>query len=191
VKFSSVLLGKRAEMPVTMEYRGETLSFAVRPLDGNEEALVLERATDFARKRNAATVEPGNPIFDLGVMAHSLAIAAIDIDSPEAARTPYFDGGAESVLGAFGPEEIGFMFSKYEWWQGECSPTIRQMSSAQLVAKLIEIAGSEADPGPFLRLGSVLQWKLLHFSACLALKQLDPRSLSSSPADTLPTSRPS
>ncbi len=187
MKFSTVLLGKRAELPVEMEYRGETLRFAMRPLDGTEEALVLERATDFARKRNASTIEPGNPLFDLGVMVNALALAAVDVDSPEDARQPYFDDGAEAVLGAFGPEEIAFLHARYELHQSSTSPTKRQMSPADMVGHLIEIASSDSEL-PFVKLRPILQWSLLRFSASQLLGSPAGKSLLSSLSATTPAS---
>lgn len=189
MKFSSVLLGKRAESVVDLQYRGEALRFALRPLDGTEEAAALERATEFARSRNAASVVPGNPLFDLGLMVHSLALAAIDVDSPAEARQPYFDAGADAVLGAFGPEEIAFLYARYEHQQAECSPTINRMSANEMVGHLIEIAGSDSDL-PFVRLRPALQLSLLRFSARQLLSSPAGSSLLSSLSGTTPIEPP-
>ena len=179
MKFSKAKLGKRAELPIEFEHRGEKLVFAFRPLDGEEEATVLERATEFARVRKADECKPGNPLFDYGQMVHSLALAAIDVDSPVEKREPYFDGGEADVLAAFGQEEVAFLYARYDFWQGECSPTRRQMTPKELLTTIIDIARSETDL-PFSSMRPSMQLLCLRSMARLLLNSQDLSSLSTS-----------
>lgn len=143
MKFSQATLGTRAERPVETTIRGVEVALAVRPLAGDEEGLALSRATEYAKAKGAAKVEPGNPIFDLGLMVHQLALACLDVESPPTARTPFFDGGADQVFGSLDTEEIAFLHARYEAWQTECSPSKALKSGEEMVKLLAEIAGSD------------------------------------------------
>ena len=181
MKFSEVRLGTLAEKPVSFAHREATIKFAFRPLDGVEAAAVHEKATEFARSRKADKCEPGNPIYDYGVMVHSIALAAVDVDSPKDHRELYFDGGVDAVLGAFGQEESAYLYAIYEAWQGECSPTVRQMSSAQMVESLVKLAEDDSSLF-FSTLSPAITWRLLRFSASQWLRSHVLSSRSSTPS---------
>ena len=179
MRFSQAELGTRAERPIEFTIKGTPVSFALRPLTGAEEGLALSRATEYAKAKNAAKVEPGNPIFDLGLMVHALAIACVDVDSPAAARAPYFDGGAEQIFANLDTEEIAFLHARYELWQEECSPSKRAQSGAELVAMLVKIVEAEDDL-PFVSARPGMLLSLLRITGSLCLRSPELRSQLSS-----------
>ena len=175
MKFSQALLGARAERAVECEIRGVTCAFALRPLTGAEEGVVLERATAYATEKHAAKCEPGNSLFDLGIMLHSLALACVDTESPADKREPYFDGGAAQIADALDTEQIAFLYARFELWQDECSPTVRAQTGEELVRHLVEIVGSDSDlPFARLRLGTLAT--LVRILGSLALSSAEGRS---------------
>jgi hypothetical protein len=168
-------LGTRAERPITFEFRGSSCSFAVRPLTGDEDGRALEGAASFAAERKEPNARPGSPLFDLGLMVHSLALACVDTDSPPEARTPFFTGGAAEILGALGQEDIAFLYARYEAWQAECSPTRTAASGVELVGRLIKIVEDDSDL-PFSQLRPGQAWILLRTTAALVLNSPELRS---------------
>lgn len=131
-------------MPVTFDHRGTVHAFALRPLTGGEDGLALSGATEFAKEHKAESAKPGNPLFDLGYMIHSLAFACVDTDSPKDAREPFWRD-AEEIRGALGSEDIAFLHARLEAWQFQCSPTRSSMSGPELIGHLIKIAEGEDD----------------------------------------------
>lgn len=142
-----------------MEVLGAPIAFAVRPTTGTEEGVILERATEYAIARHAAKVESGNPLFDLGIMLHTLAIVCVDPDSPPDNREPFWDAGADQIANAMDTEQIAWLYAVFERWQDECSPTVRSMSGPALVQRLVDIAGADGDDARFfdgMRLGTLV-----------------------------------
>lgn len=187
MKFSEVKQGTRSERPVTLEHRGVTHRFALRPMTGDEEGLALSRATAYAQGQHAIEAKPGNPLFDLGYMANVLAITSVDEDSPPEARQPYFDGGASQILAELGSEDIAYLHARQELFQQECSPTRSRMSGAELTAELVRIVEAE-DDRPFSRLRPYAQWTLLRTTGALLLNSPEGRSRLTALFGPLPSS---
>jgi hypothetical protein len=184
LKFSQAQLGTRAERSVEIDVRGTHHTFALRPLTGTEEGIVLERATEYATAKHAAKVESGNPLFDLGIMLHSLALACVDVDSPEGAREAFWDNGAAQIADSLDTEQIAYLYAIYERWQGECSPTQKAMSAAQMVDTLIGIAGSDGDDSFFDRMPLGILVSCLRITAKLLVTSPEGRSALTSLSDT-------
>lgn len=177
MKFSQVLVGKRAERPVEFTHRGVLHKTAFRPLDGIEESLALSKATEYAQSQKALSATPGNALFDLGYMANCLALACVDIDSPAEARTPFFDN-VDQVLGLDG-ELIIYLNTLREVWQQECSPTKATLPSGELISTLVRIVEQD-DPDFFIGLRPGTQWTLMRSTASLLLDLPEGRSRLSS-----------
>jgi hypothetical protein len=177
LKFSQVVAGKRSERPVEFMHRGVVHKTALRPLDGMEESLALSRATEYAQGQKALSATPGNALFDLGYMAHCLALACVDTDSPVDARTPYFDN-VDQVLGLDG-ELIIYLNTLREVWQQECSPTRATLPAGELISTLVRIVEQD-DPDFFIGLRPGTQWTLLRSTASLLLDLPEGRSRLSS-----------
>lgn len=175
MRFSQAQLGTRAERLIDFEIRGAPCSFAIRPLSGSEEAAVLSRATEYAKTKGADRVEPGNALFDLGIMVNALALACVDTESPTADRTPFWDGGASQIEANLDSEQITFLYARYELWQSECSPSQKIQTGTQLIETLVKIVEAEDDL-PFVqaRLGSL--WTLLRITGRLCLASPELRS---------------
>lgn len=176
MKFSGIIKGTRAERDVDLpgfEVDGKPVRALMRALNGTEEADVLRAATEFAVRKGAAEPKPGDPLFDLSVMAHTLAIACLDPDSSP--RVPFFDGGAPQVLDELPRETIVYLYERQETWQSESSPYHRQMSEGELVAKVREVAASR-DDGPFTQLSPGMRWIFARSMASMLLPSLEPKS---------------
>jgi hypothetical protein len=166
LKFSQVVAGKRSERPVTFEFRGVTHTASVRPLDANEEGLALARATAYAQEQKALEAKPGNPLFDLGLMANIVALAFVDPDSPENAREHYFDNVAQ-VMSLDG-ELLAHLHARQEIWQQECSPTKANLRGDELLNALVKIVEDETDSS-FLGYRQFTLLTLLRTTAALCL----------------------
>ena len=185
MRFSQATLGTRAERPVEITIRGVPVKLAVRPLSGDEEGLALSRATEYAKAKGAAKVEPNNPIFDLGLMVHQLALACVDVDSPANARAAFFDGGADQIFGSLDTEEIAFLHARYELWQSECSPSQRARTPAELVELLVKIVEAEDDlPFALARPGTLLSLLRITGRLCLSSPELRSQLISLSVGST-------
>ena len=144
-----------------------SVEVGVRALTGVEQLTILERAAEDAQKRKAEAKE-GNPVYDLLVAAHTLAIACVDPDDPE--LRPFFDGGAEQILASeeLGTDGIAALCEQQAQWQDACSPQALTLTDDELKAAVVELAG----PGGadfFLRLRPGLRLMLARFMAGLLL----------------------
>lgn len=186
VKFSSLQLGARAERTVELPgilHEGKPVSVLLRPLTGVEESDVLRRGFEFAIQEGNAQPRAGDPLYDLGVMVHTLAIGCLDPESPAEGRTAFFDGGAPQILKELGRETIHFIYQRHELWQDECSPYVRNMSGTELMNKIEEVAAS-MDDGPFLRMSPATRW---NFTRTTARLLLDSREAKSAPGEASST----
>lgn len=175
MKFSEAAKGTRAERVVTVDLARGKHTFAIRPLTGNEEAEALAGARDFTKSKGSVDPKPGDPLFELGIAVHTIAIGCVDVDSPETARAPYFDGGAPQILGELAREEIAYLYERHAQWQDECSPTVSKLQGGELIAELIRQVEAE-DDGPFVRLRPAVRWHLLRTTARLCLSSPELRS---------------
>jgi hypothetical protein len=179
VKFSAIQIGARAERTIELPdvlHEGKPVPIILRPLTGIEEADALRRGYEFAAQGNAKA-EAGDPIYDLGVMVHTLAVGCLDPDSSTEDRKPFFDGGAEQILKQLGRETIHFLYQRHELWQDECSPYTRNMSANDLMLKVAEVASS-IDDGPFTRMSPATRWIFTRTTARLLLDSREDKSVS-------------
>lgn len=160
----------------------------LRVLTGAEESLVLQRAREYAIERGVEAPKDGDPLYEVGKMAETLALGCIDHDSPEAAPENFF-ASAKEVLDEMDSDRIAYLFARWELWQGECSPQVGTLTQEQYYATLVQMAVSD-DDRPFAALRPATQWALLRTTAVLLLRQPEARSLFTSDSKTKPTGSP-
>ena len=186
MKFSSLSLGSRAERSIELpglSHDGKPVTLLLRPLTGIEESDVLRRGFEFAIQEGNPKPVPGEQLYDLGVMAHTLAVGCLDPDSPADGRTPFFDGGVDQILKKLGRETIHFLYQRHELWQDECSPYVRNMTADELMTTVQEVATSEGE-GPFLRMSPATRWIFMRTTARLLLASHAGKSASGEPSPT-------
>lgn len=189
-KFSNAVAGVRKRTPAQLQLiNGDQVPVDIRMLTPMESVAVLEDATRFAQKRGAAAVEDGNPIYDLGLYVHTLALAVLDPEVREE-ESPYFDGGADQILNSplLGRDSIAHLFALYEEHVDRMALSPREMTEDGLKA-LIESC-AEGDMLPFSKLRPGMQWSYTHSSARLLRSLLRAKS-SSGPGSESGTSEPS
>jgi hypothetical protein len=166
MKFSTIQKGRRAERAIDLPgYEGH-VPLLLRPITGQEEADVLRLAFEFAAQKGNEKPSAGDPLYDMGMMVHTLAIACLDTESPPDARTPFFDGGAKQILDELSRESIVHLYERQELWQDECSPYLRRMTSEDLIAKVAEVANS-SDDAPFIGMSPATRWLFTRTTADL------------------------
>ncbi|WP_394849701.1 hypothetical protein LZC95_19890 [Pendulispora brunnea] len=182
-------LGKKAERKITVPlpplfHEGDEGDGAeeppciVVPLSAAEDSEVLAFAAEYARS-NKAEPKEGDPLYDLGIMAKTIALAVRDIDSPPEARTPFFDGGTDQIFELLPRETIVYLFELCQIWQDACSPSVRRLSVEQLVGHITELAEAE-DDGPFVRLSPATRSICMRILARLQVLSLGDKSLPTS-----------
>lgn len=174
--FSKVIGGSRVREPVEMQLvNGDKVQVDLRMLTPMETIQVVEEATKFARERNAAIIDDGNPIYDLGIFVHTLALAVVDPEFKDR-EVPYFDGGADQILNSqlLGRDSIAHLFALYEIHVDRMSLSPREMSEDGL-KQMIESC-AEGDMLPFSRLRPGMQWSFTRSTAKLLRGFLRDRS---------------
>lgn len=196
MKFSNILRGKRAERAVEVPgyttADGKPFVVLARPLTGleHEEAHAAARAR--AVDKGVADPRLGDPVYDIALMAHILAIGYVDPDSSPDARTFSFSS-AEEVLKELHPEEIVYLHHRHEVWQDECSPISERMTDGNLLEKVREVAGPDGQ-ATFMRLSPATQVNFAISTARTLLPLLEAKSSPGSSFDDSqkkPTSEPS
>lgn len=195
-KFSSIVKGTRATKaieipaPVDAAASGEPRQCLLRPLNGVEEGMALERARADAVKGGVAKPSVGEPEYDLALMVHTIALGCVDPDAP---TELYFDGGADQIRASFGREAIALLYAQHEHWQDECAPTIKKLDPASWIAGVNTLGGpdEEAARDFFSSLRPGLQWIYVRSLALTHVNSPSPNSLSGSSSETGGTSEKS
>lgn len=195
--FAQVEQGALAERPIGIPCIGRDgkpieLKSLVVPLVGEEDSTAIAFGRKHAVRGGVADPTPLDPLFDLGHQAAIVALAFKDPDSGEAGKREPTFASADEVLGGLTRETITFLFSQFQAWADECSPTRRSMSVAEILAG-IRLIAEEGDDGQrfFAACGPSMRWSLVHSMAKQLVSLLETKSPSgsSSPTtDTTPTS---
>lgn len=178
-RFAFIAKGTRAVKSVTFPFAGENQTVGVRPLTGRELGDVLGAGREYAIAHGLKDPKDGDRLYELGQMAHTLALACVDVDVPE---SPYFTS-AEEVLDGLDPDRIVLLYEEQQAWQDECAPRADKMSGTEFMAKVIEVAGWESGPDPLLLLRPTLRANFTHTLAKQFINSLTLRSSSSSISD--------
>jgi len=155
----------------------------VRVLSGAEQGDCMAFGRQYAEGKGVEAPKRGDELYDLGVMAKTIAIACLDHDSTEPA--PFFDGGAEQVL-TLDNDRIAFLYEAICRWMDLCSPRLRNLSPEEYVAGVALLANEDEEgEGTALRffeqLGPGLQWT---YARTLARAQWTSRTLKSGSSST-------
>lgn len=137
--------------PESVAVDHDHVSVDVRVLNGDEEATALRRARDWAIAQGIEKPAAGEPLYDLAVMVETLALACVDVDSPESEPVPFFES-AEQIRKYLDRERIAFLFSHYEVWQDECSPQVSKLGMDRFYDVVLQAANSADPSDPFVRL---------------------------------------
>jgi len=149
--FSTIAAGARARKRVeATTIAGDTFACELRPLVGDDDALVLQRAREFAIARGVAEPKEGEPLYELALAVESLAIACVD---PDDGSKPFFDGGAAQIRAHLDRDRILYLYETLTTWQASFSPREHKLDWPTFVATVYELATSEeADAdAPFAR----------------------------------------
>jgi hypothetical protein len=173
-KFSNVLQGPRARKPIklplpgaqvdpeTGEWIGPTADLDVRPLREDEYTGVLKEALAFARKNGLTEPGEGDPLYEQGMMIHTLAVTCIDRESPKEDPQPFFDGGWEQIFKSevISPEVLHYLYNQQQLWQDEVSPLLKTMNQVEFIAAAIKVAGG--DQSFFVCTRPGMLWSFMH-----------------------------
>ena len=151
------ILLPRSEGPVTV---------LVRASSALEDQQAVAFAVSEARAKGSPKQEPGDQIYDTALWAHIVATTYLDADSPEDARTRFFDGGAQQVLSGLPTDSIAYLFQSQQEWQEEVSPSYKAKSAQELVAIVRSIAERDGDVF-FSRCSPLTQLSSARFMAAL------------------------
>ena len=195
MKFSALSKGTRAVRRVvvpglTKENEDGTQSpveLGIRPLTGAEYADAVSQAKAYAKAHGAESAAPGDALYDMAMMAHTLVVGALDVDSPEADPKPFFDSGAEPLLAHLGIETIAYLYEQHELWQSECSPYAHKLTPDELVEQVREVTGPQGERS-FMRMSPAMRWIFTHSLAVQFLSSLERKSSGGSNSEaTTPT----
>jgi hypothetical protein len=180
MKFSDVLRGTRATRDVVLPIWGQDVPLAVRPLNGLETSMVLERGRAFAVAKGVSDPKDGDRLYDLGLMAHTLAIACVDREGTE---KPFFDGGVEQILEALDADRIVLLYEAQQALQDECAGRITKLDPATYMAKVVEVAEAKENEDPLADLRPSMRRAWERTTAAQLWSLLRSRSASTSSSD--------
>jgi hypothetical protein len=127
-------------------------------LTGEEDDEVLAQARAHAVSRGIAEPKPGDPIFDLSVMVHTLRLGCVDPDSPQDSPVPFFMS-AEQIWKNLSRDQIVHLHAQHEFFQDECSPRAKRFESEnQFYAWVLKAAESESPSDFFESIGPAMLW---------------------------------
>jgi hypothetical protein len=160
-------------------------------LTGDEDDEVLAQARAHAITRGLSDPKPGDPIFDLSVMVHTLRIGCVDPDSPVDSPVPFF-ASAEQIRKNLSRDQIVHLHAQHEHWQDECSPRAKKFESENhFLGWVIQTAESESPSDFFDLLGPALLWRSVRTLAKQHLSLLTDRSPAGfTSAESTPSSTP-
>ena len=164
MKFADVAKGIKAEKVAAIFFGGKTIPTRLRPLSAAEEIGVIADAVKAAQKAGVREPKPGDPIYEAHLKARTLALACLDPDSPEEARTTTF-ASPDEVL-EMDSDSVGILMEQQSMWQEECSPSINATSTKDLFKTAQEVS-ERGDPFDYARLSPVTRWRLQLFTAVL------------------------
>jgi hypothetical protein len=121
VPFSDVVRGARAVRPITLRLPGgSVLRCGVRPLHPEVESPLVAAEARRRASDDGGGAAPGDPIFEGWLYALTLSRACIDLDAPEGAPEPFFDGGPEQIRAHLDAETIRQLYRVQAAFQQEC-----------------------------------------------------------------------
>jgi hypothetical protein len=187
MRFSDIAKGTLATKAITLPLHGAEHPLAVRPLNGAEQGDTFAAARAYAVSKGVAEPKPGDRLYDLGLMAATIALGCVCSDD---ATKPFFDGGQDQILAHLDADRIALLYEQHQAWQDECSPRASKMSGAEFFVKVMEVANAKADEDPLARLrpSTRLDWE--RTLAGLYMISLQDKSSSGESSESSTTSAP-
>jgi hypothetical protein len=185
MKFRDIVQGKRATKVIPLPIGEGENQVALRFLDGDEQAEILEKGAEFAKERGVKDPKAGDQLYDFGCQIYTVLYGCVDPDNLEAkGQDARFFSSEKEILGAsnLGRDGIAFLAEAQEAWQEHCSPRVDN-ANADFWRQIEELATS-SDPLGFVALRPISQWRLARTMASLLWKQLLSRSSSGSPSES-------
>jgi hypothetical protein len=170
--YLDVAKGVQARKIVTIRLIGmppaaDPIPIALVPLDFGTDSDALEYARDFAKKRKVEDPKPGDPLYERGLMLHTVLLAAVDVDSPEDKPEPFFANEAE-ITKHLDPDRVAVLFHQQRAWQAMISPLPRTMDPGTYIATLAaQMRAPEVADLPFDALPLAMRRSFLAQSALL------------------------
>lgn len=190
-RFAQIAKGTRAVKTVSLPMPDGTLvPLGVRPLTGRELGAVLAAGRAYAIANGMPDPKDGDRLYELGQMAHTLALGCVDVGTaaePAPPDTPFFASDAE-VLDNLDPDRIVLLYEEQQAWQDECAPRPERMAQGDFLVNVLKLAGWESgQPDPLLRWRPTLRVIFTHTLASQYVALLTSKSDSTSPSDSTVT----
>lgn len=188
--FSLIVQGSRARKRVeSTTITGQPFACDLRAVVGVDDAAIFAEARAFAKARGVAEPKDGDPLYDLGLAVHTLAIACVDPDSLTEAPRVFFDGGASQILEHLDRDRILYLYETLTAWQSTFSPRQQSQSWPEYVASVYVLASEEADADdPFAKWSPALRASWARTTARLLLASHALKSHSGTPTESSTTS---
>jgi hypothetical protein len=128
MKARDLLKGRKARKTFTVELPSsdpggdpETFDVDLTVLDGEREAMVLQGAREYAKQRGGEGKE-GEPLYELGHMVHTIALAIVDVDVKDKDE-PFFES-VDEVLRSheLGRDGIVYLYHAQKAFQQKVAP---------------------------------------------------------------------
>lgn len=188
MKFRDIALGNRATktipLPLVRDPGAEATAapmVALRVLNGEEHAEVLEKALQFAKSGGSESPEAGDPLYQFGIQVHTVLVACVDPDAPnpESPDARFFSSVDEIMSSPLiGKDVISYLYELQQAWQEHCSPRVNELTQAEYYNQVAELAKS-TDPLGFVALPLGTRWSLARTMAEQLLILLTAKSSSS------------
>lgn len=177
-KLSAIAKGYRARKPVAFTLLdGTEVSCALRPLDGNDHAALIDAATRSLPAGIKAV--DGEPVYEFAKAVETIARGFVDPESPEDKPEPFFDGGAEQVRAHLDRDRIFWLAEQQRAFQSEISPMQSALTADEFFAAIVQIADAEEkDALPFETWQPALRRSFLRTTARLLLASQSDKSAS-------------
>jgi hypothetical protein len=136
----------------------------IRCLSPDEDVQVYVCAAAFAKERGVPEFVDTHPVCVKAVQHYTLALACVDLDSPDPCRPILFFG--ESIEDAaetlrkdpkrcITPDVVDYLFERYQIWKDKINPQALSLADMS-VASLAEQAAEQADFLAYLRPGALI-----------------------------------
>jgi hypothetical protein len=122
VRFSHVVRGARAIRPVALTLPdGRVVRCGVRPLHPDTEEPVLAEDARQRTLEEGGQPRIGDPLFESWIQVLTLARACVDVDAPDDALEPFFDGGVAQIRERLDGDTIRRLYHAQIAFQVECN----------------------------------------------------------------------
>lgn len=184
MKFSDIARGTRSDEPIELpKFDGQAEDAPatvarVRALNGIEEEQALSAARKRAITQGISEPRAGEPLFDLALMVETIAIAVLDPESKEGARSLFFDGGGEQIRQWYGREAIALIYELQQEYQDRVAPTSKTVSTLEYFNGILVLGGEDEERARrfFYLCRPGLRWNFMRSTALQQVNSLTPKS---------------